>query len=85
MSTQSSETPSRFIQISKWGGCFTALVFAVGGLLFDIAWSGGVYDTLSRGSWIIVAISTAVGLTGVVLDRSHRLPESSDSTLHDGS
>ncbi len=76
-------TPGRFVQIAKWGGCFTALVFAIGGLLTDLASSGDTYEAVSRGSWIIVAISMAFGLTGVVLDRSHKLPDSTDPTLSD--
>ncbi|MDX1422685.1 MAG: hypothetical protein R3322_06070 [Kiloniellales bacterium] len=76
-------TPGRFVQIAKWGGCFTALVFAIGGLLTDLVSSGDTYEAVSRGSWIIVAISMAFGLTGVVLDRSHKLPDSTDPTLSD--
>ena len=68
--------PSRFIPILKWGGCLTALVFAVGGLLLDFASPSDAYETLSRGSWIIVAISMGVGFTGVILDRSDELPKS---------
>jgi len=76
MEPEPSKGPSRFVQILKWGGCFTALVFAVGGLLLDIASPGNAYEALSRGSWMIVAISMAVGLAGVVLDRSNALPKS---------
>jgi len=79
--SQPAATPGRFIQIAKWGGCFTALIFAISGLLTDLASSGDTYAAVSRGSWIIVAISTAFGLTGVVLDRSHKLPDSADPTL----
>jgi hypothetical protein len=52
------------------------LVFAVGGLLLDFASPGDAYETLSRGSWIIASISTAVGFAGAVLDRSDALPKS---------
>jgi hypothetical protein len=80
MSPESSDTLSRFIWICKWGGCFTALAFAVGGLLCDVAWVGDSCHTAGRGSWVVVAIATALGLTGVVLDRSHRVPKSTDTT-----
>jgi hypothetical protein len=76
MSPEPSKEPSRFVLTLKWGGCFTASVFAVGGLLLDLAWSGDAYETLSRGSWIIVAISMGVCFTGVILDRSDELPKS---------
>ena len=76
MSPEPSKEPSRFILILKWDGCFTASVLAFGGLLLDLASPGGVYETLSRGSWVIVAISTGVGFTGVILDRSDELPKS---------
>lgn len=81
MSPERSDTLSRFILLSKWGGCFTALVFALGGLLFDLAGLGGAYETLGQDSWIVVAISSAFGLTGVILDRSHK-PRSSNPGLH---
>ena len=71
-----SKEPSRFVLILKWGGCFTASVFAVGGLLLDFASPGGAFETLGQGSWIIVAISMGVGFTGVILDRSDELPKS---------
>lgn len=69
-----SKTPRRLIPVLKWGGCVTALVFAAAGLLLDLALSGSPYQSLSRGSWVIVAVAMAIALTGVVLDRSHRLP-----------
>ncbi len=52
MASGLSKEPSRFLLILKWGGCFTALVFAVGGLLLDIASPGDVYESLIRGSWM---------------------------------
>ena len=64
------------MQILKWGGCLAALVFAVGGLLMDIASAGDAYGALSRGSWAIVAFSTAITFTGVVLDRPHKPTDS---------
>ncbi len=76
MSPEPSKEPSRFILIFKWGGCFTASIFAFGGLLLDLASPGGVYETLSRGSWVIVAIFMGVGFTGVILDRPDELPRS---------
>ncbi len=76
MAPETSKKPSRFILILKWGGCFTALIFAVGGLLLDFASPGDAYETLSRGSWVIVAIAMAFGFSGVVLDRSDALPKS---------
>jgi hypothetical protein len=76
MSPEPSKEPSRFVLTLKWGGCFTASVFAVGGLLLDLAPPGDAYETLSRGSWIIVAISMGIGFTGVILDRSDELPKS---------
>ncbi len=76
MAPRPSKEPSRFILTLKWGGCFTALVFAVGGLLLDIASAGDAYGAMSRGSWMIVAISMGVGFTGVILDRSDELPKS---------
>jgi hypothetical protein len=76
MAPQLIKKPSRFILILKWGGCFTALVFAVSGLLMDIASPGDTYETLSRGSWMIVAISMAAGFSGAVLDRPHNLSKS---------
>jgi hypothetical protein len=75
MAPQLIKKPSSFILILKWGGCFTALVFAVSGLLMDIASPGDTYETLSRGNWMIVAISMAAGFSGVVLDRPHKLPK----------
>lgn len=80
-----SETSSRFIQISKWGGCFTALVFAVTGLLCDIARLNDTVETLGRRSWIVVAIAMAFGLAGVLLDRSYGSPTSSDPASNDRS
>lgn len=80
MLPESSETLSRFILICKWGGCFTALAFAVVGLMCDVAWAGDACQAVGRGGWVVVAVATALGLTGVVLDRSHRVPKSSDST-----
>ena len=68
--------PSRFIPILKWGGCLTALVFAVGGLLLDFASASDAYETLSRGSWVIVAVSMAIGFASEVLDRSNAPPKS---------
>ncbi len=76
MKSEPTKEPSRFILTLKWGGCLTALLFAVGGLLLDIASAGDAYETLSRGSWMFVALSMAVGFAGVVLDRSNVLPES---------
>ena len=76
MASNLSKRPGRFIQILKWGGCTTAFAFAIAGLWLDIATLGGVYEALSRGIWAIVAIAMAAGLTGVVLDRPHKLPES---------
>ena len=76
MAPETSKKPSRFILILKWGGCFSALAFAVGGLLIDIASPGDTYETLSRGSWMIVAISMAAGFSGAVLDRPHNLTKS---------
>jgi hypothetical protein len=81
MLPEPAKRPSRFILISKWGGCFTALVFAVSGLLCDLAWPGDAFGSLGRGSWVVVAVSMAFGLIGVVLDRPHDLPKSSDPTL----
>jgi putative copper export protein len=75
MLPEPSKEPSRFLLILKWGGCFTALVFAVGGLLLDFASPDDAYETLSRGSWVIVAVSMAIGFTGVILDRSDELPK----------
>ena len=65
----------RLILAFKWGGCCTALVFALGGLLLDIASAGEAYEVLSRGSWFIVAISMAFGFIGVLLDRSDEVPK----------
>jgi hypothetical protein len=76
MSSEPSKEPSRFVLVLKWGGCFTASLFAVGGFLLDLASPGDVYETLSRGSWVIVAISMGVGFTGVILDRSDEQPKS---------
>ena len=56
----------RLILAFKWGGCCTALVFALGGLLLDIASAGEAYEVLSRGSWFIVAISMAFGFRSTV-------------------
>lgn len=80
MSPEPSETLSRFIWICKWGGCCTALAFAVGGLLCDVAWFGDACQAAGRGTWVVVAIAMALGLTGVVCDRSHKEPKSSEST-----
>ena len=52
------------------------MVFALGGLLLDIASAGEAYEVLSRGSWFIVAISMAFGFVGVLLDRADGLPKS---------
>jgi hypothetical protein len=52
------------------------LVFAGGGLLLDFASPGDAYETLSRGIWVIVAVSMAIGFASVVLDRSNDLPKS---------
>jgi putative copper export protein len=54
----------------------TALLFAVGGLLLDFASPGDAYETLSRFSWLIVAVSMAISFTSVVLDRSNAPPKS---------
>ena len=71
MTPEPSKAPNRFIPICKWGGCFTALIFAVSGLLLEVTSPGGdAFDSLGRGIWVIVTISVAVGLTGVILDRS---------------
>ncbi len=67
---------SRCFLIFKWGGCCSAFLFAVGGLLLDMTSPGDAYESLNQGIWIIVAISMAVGLTGVILDRSDLLPKS---------
>ncbi len=75
MAPQLIKKPSRFILILKRGGCLTALVFAGGGLLLDFASPGDAYETLSRGSWVIVAVSMAIGFTSVVLDRSNAPPK----------
>jgi len=82
MSPEPSKTLSRFIAISKWGGCFTALVFAVGGLLCDLAWAGEAFQAVGRSSWVVVAIAMAFGLIGVILDRSHSVTKSSGSTTN---
>ncbi len=71
-----SKGPRKLILACKWGGCFTALVFALGGLLLDIASASDAYQVLSRGSWFVVAISMACSLVGVLLDRSDELPKS---------
>jgi len=76
MTPAPSKGPRRLILAFKWGGCFTALVFALGGLLLDVASAGEVYEVLSRGSWFIVAISMALGFVGVLLDRSDEVPKS---------
>lgn len=73
MTPAPSKGPRKLILAFKWGGCFTALVFALGGLLLDIASAGEAY---SRGSWFIVAVSMAFGFVGVLLDRSDELPKS---------
>jgi hypothetical protein len=44
-------------------------------LLLDFASPDDAYETLSRGSWVIVAVSMAIGFTGVILDRSDELPK----------
>ena len=76
MTPAPSNGPRRLVLAFKWGGCLTALVFALGGLLLDIASAGETYAILSRGSWFIVAIAMALGLVGVLLDRSDQLPKS---------
>ncbi len=76
MSPEPSQEPSRFIVILKWSGCLSALLFAVGGLLLDFASPGDAYETLSRFSWLIVAVSMAISFTSVVLDRSNAPPKS---------
>ncbi len=76
MSTEPPKEPNRTIHTLKWGGCFAALLFAVGGLLLDIAAPGDAYGALSRGSWAIVAFSTAIAFTGVILDRPHKPTDS---------
>jgi hypothetical protein len=80
MSHEPSEALSRFIWICKWGGCCTALAFAVGGLLCDVPWFGEVCQATGAGTWVVVAIAMALGLTGVIFDRSHRVQKSSEST-----
>ena len=70
MASGLSKEPSRFILILKWGGCFTAAVFAFAGLLLEIAQPGNAYETLSRYSWVDATISMAGGFAGAVLDRS---------------
>lgn len=76
MTPEPSNGPHKLILAFKWGGCSTALVFAIGGLLLDIASAGEAYEGLSRGSWFIVAISMAFGFVGVLLDRSDEVPKS---------
>ena len=50
--------------------------FVLGGLLLDFASAGDPHKLLSLGSWFIVAVSTATGFVGVLLDRSDHLPKS---------
>lgn len=42
----------------------------------SVASPGDASESLSRGSWVIVAFSAAIGFTGVVLDRLQKLPKS---------
>ncbi len=79
MPPEPSRTLSRLIAIAKWGGCFTALVSAVGGLTCELTWAGEASQAVGRGSWIVVAIAMAFGLLGVILDRSHGVTKSSES------
>jgi len=76
MAPKLAKNSSRLIPILKWGGCFAALVFALGGLLMDLALSGETYETLGQITWMIVAVSMAAGFAGVVFDRAHEPPES---------
>ncbi len=76
MAPKLAKKPSRLVLSLKWGGCFAALVFGLGGLLMDMAPSSGTYETLSRLVWMIVAICMAAGFTGAVLDQAHKLPDS---------
>lgn len=78
MTAERFRQPSRLWLALKWGGCFTALAFAVGGLLLDLTSPGERYEILSRGSWVIVAISMGLGLAGVILDRAHETPRPPD-------
>ncbi len=75
MPPETQPKPSRASFLFKWGGCFIALVFAVGGLLLDLALPDELYETLSRVSWVIVAISMGMSLAGVILDRAHETPK----------
>ena len=75
--------PSRFVLALKWGGCLTAGVFAVGGLLLDVASLDQPHETLSRGSWVIASLAMAVGFIGAVLDRSSDLPKSLGSRVNE--
>jgi len=76
MTPKPSKGTHKLFLVLKWGGCFTALLFALSGLLLDIASPGEAYASLSRGSWFIVAVSMAFGFVGFVLDRSDELPKS---------
>jgi len=76
MAPNLARKPGRLVLILKWGGCLAALVFALSGLLMDLALLGETYETLSQIIWMIVAISMAAGFAGVVFDRAHKPPES---------
>ena len=78
MPPETQHQPSRISLLFKWGGCFTAFVFAFGGLTLDLASPSPAYETLSAGTWAIVAIGTALGFAGVVLDRAHTSPKPRD-------
>jgi hypothetical protein len=83
MASERHRQPGGLSLVLKWGGCFTALVFAVGGLMLDFASPGEAYEPLSLGSWIIVASAMALGLAGVVFDRAHDRPKPPDP-IEDG-
>lgn len=70
MAFKASRKSRKLVSILKWSGCFTALIFAIVGLVLDVAPLADTYLTWSRGSWVIVGIAMAIGFTAAVLDRT---------------